>query len=105
MSAGFLVKTIFIVEKPYKELKTPEFNEKYGTLLEELEIEKDTILARYYYPIFMIRRALYAAILILFSDSPTLQVGLIELIVHLPVWFIFLQKMIVFDIIDFYEAF
>lgn len=82
LAAGFLVKTIFLVEKPYEEIITTEFGESYGALVEELDIKKDSVFIRYYYPIFMVRRALYAGILIVLSDSPTLQIGLIELVIY-----------------------
>jgi len=76
LSVGFLVKSFFLVETQNL-IKDNSFKEIYGNIIEDLKIEDENLICRYYYPFYMIRRLFYAVILIVFIDFPYIQLILI----------------------------
>jgi len=67
-----------------KSLRMKWFKKKYGSLREDLKINTYSL---YFYPIFMIRRLVYVAILIILYDYPELQFGAIILFDLIPMLF------------------
>ena len=63
-------------------LNSKEFKESYGTMIEDIKTETETV---FYYSIFLLRRILYSAIVILLIDYPLIQIGLILSLICLPV--------------------
>jgi len=84
LTIGFFAKSFHWVEFPIKKLKSKYFKEAYGNIVEELKITKRNLLARYYYPIYILRRIFYAIILIVLIDYPYIQIWLILLGTSLP---------------------
>lgn len=86
-----MVWTIWLVETPTDHMATSEFNEKYGTVVEELNINSPSKhFSRYYYPIIMIRRIFYAGVLVLINEISIVQLALIEIGINFPVFFDYL---------------
>ena len=55
-----------------------EFRDKFDSLIKEFAIEKG-IFQLNFYPIFLLRRSIYGAILVFLFDSPVAQLILIEI--------------------------
>lgn len=57
-----------ILQRNYSKVHTPKFNKQYSTIINELDV---TYNLRYmYYPVFLLRRAIFVIILVLFANSP-----------------------------------
>jgi len=83
LSLWFLLKTLYWVEKPRKQLILPEFMSSCGTIIEELKFRRPAL---HYYPIYMLRRIFYAVVLIILYRFPILQLSLIIGIAIIPVF-------------------
>ena len=79
----FLLISIRLVETPNELVEQPEFKESYGTIVEEVKICDPT--SKQYYAIYLIRRIVYAFLLISLSDYPTVQLCLTPVITIMPV--------------------
>jgi len=66
-------------------LKTDAFMKSYGTLLEGLKIDQYSAI---FYPIYLFRRVIYSAILVILYEYPYIQISVIIFIVLIPVFFI-----------------
>ena len=72
------------MEVPDEKLEGKKFQESYGTMIESLDMKKD-LNCRYYNPIQIFRRILYAMFLVALSGHPMLQLTLILIFVCYPV--------------------
>lgn len=79
--------TFRLVENKLRIIYSKKFIAEFGSIIEELRV-KNSRLSRYYYPFFMIRRILYATVLIVLYNNPILQFILIQVFVNTPVCFI-----------------
>ncbi len=53
-----------------------KFINSYATIIKELDTS--SVLRYMYYPVFLIRRAIWCTLLVLFSESPLVQIGLMS---------------------------
>ena len=79
--------TLFLLEKPIPQLTEESFIEKYGTLIEGLNLttKKRSYWIKAYYPLFLIRRLMYSACLVSFMSYPKVQLFLCFLLLVVPV--------------------
>jgi len=82
-----MIKSFWLVETPKNELESQEFKDSYGTLCEDLRIEDSSV---FFYPIFMFRRIIYAALLVFIYQFPVLQLWLILFFPAILVFFLIL---------------
>ncbi len=61
-----------------------EFRERYGTVVEEVKLG-GSFMCVYVYPIFIVRRIVYAAILVTMGQHPLVQLYASVLFVLFPV--------------------
>jgi len=85
LAFGFIVKSFHLVEKSSSVLETNEFKETYGNIVEDLKVKKGRLWPRYYYPIYLIRRLVYAVVLIVLIDYPFIQLWLIIFVTTIPI--------------------
>jgi len=83
LAAGFFLFTMHLADNPSKYLRTTEFKEAYGTLVEGLKLDAG-VGPRYYNQFFMIRRVYYAMLLITLMNMPYLQIWAISIIALIP---------------------
>jgi len=62
--------------KNFNDFESPQFQARYGSLTEELRIKRHSTLNQMWIPIFFFRRFGYAAIIVLLTSSPLLQLVL-----------------------------
>jgi len=86
LSFGFLARSFWLVERPLKVLRSKAFKERYGNIVEDLIVRKKHLVARYYYPIYLIRRIIYAVVLIVLYEYPKIQMGLIIFVTTGPMF-------------------
>lgn len=76
------MQSFFWVENEIDTLKSSEFTDKYGAVIEEIKLENYSI---YYYPLFLYRRIAYAGLVVYVLDYPTMQLIVIFAVTVLPV--------------------
>ena len=62
-----------ILSVHYKRLKTKKFEKNYGSITEGVDIEDNNSWKTLYYPIFLMQRLAFAAILVFLYSSPLTQ--------------------------------
>jgi len=67
-------------------LETEEFKKAYGTLIEDLKLEQYSSM---FYPIYLFRRVIYSAMLVILYKYPYAQILIIIVFALIPV-FLFL---------------
>ncbi len=70
---------------PLDQISGERFMSRYGTMVEEVHY-KQSILALYFYPIYILRRLLYAVTLIVGRDYPIAQLLITIFVLILPVY-------------------
>ncbi len=86
LAISFLVKSLWLVET--EDVGKREFKERYGTIIEELNLNGD-FFCRYYYPFYMLRRLFYAITLVGLTEHPLVQLSLIPAFLSFPVlWYL-----------------
>lgn len=73
-----------LTERNNEEAEDEEFKESYGTIFEDIEYTGST-WCKYYYPLFLFRRFVYAILLVSLNDYPIVQLALSLFVVILPV--------------------
>lgn len=86
MEIKVITVTFRICETPNVEMRKPCFDKKFGIVRENIEVE-NPISIRAYYPLYLVRRFLYAFILAALHEYPKLQLWLITFAVIFPVLF------------------
>ena len=76
------------MEATPKRLRKTRFTEKYGALVDELELERNDWCKRFN-TIFLLRRIIYSLILVGFYDNPHIQLYLCILCAIIPVIYTF----------------
>ena len=76
--------TLWFAEIPESVMDVDEFRCTYGSLIEDINM-KGGYACKCYYPFYMLRRMIYAIILVVLEDYPTLQIGLITVVLNIPV--------------------
>ncbi len=84
MAVAFFVVSLWLVEIPNTELVKPQFKESCGTIIEDIDIY-ESFMCRYYYPLYLFRRTLYAVVIIVLIDYPMVQLLLIPAFLLFPV--------------------
>ena len=79
-----MIKSMWLIETSDRRIEKPAFKERYGSLIEELDLKRD-YFCRYYYPIYMIRRTFYAIALVGADGLPYPQLILIPVFLGFPV--------------------
>jgi len=87
LAVGFLMKIFRLIETPRKLQKSKSFKETYGNIFENLKTRKGKLWTKYYYPFYLIRRMIYAIILITLIDYPYIQIALILFMNSIPMLF------------------
>jgi len=70
-----------LVDEPEDRLKSEEYKEAFGAVLEDLRTDHNSI---YFYPLFLFRRLLYSVEIVLLYDYPTIQLFVITATTLLP---------------------
>jgi len=70
-----------LIDVSSDKLKSNSYKEEFGAIVEDLKLDHSSI---YFYPLFLLRRLLYSAEIVLFYDYPILQLGLIIITSLLP---------------------
>jgi len=73
-----------LVEQKHKILESSEFKESFGAIIEDLKLNNRSI---YFYPLFLIRRIFYVAIIIVFYDYPQIQLIVVPCVTIVPMIF------------------
>jgi len=76
---------LVLVESPQVEIEKTEFKDSYGTIFEGIRTD-GSYACKLYYPIFLMRRLAYSAILVAFGWSPILQLILTVSVIVGPVF-------------------
>lgn len=79
----FLIICIRLVETPNEDVAQAEFKDSYGSITDDVRIE--SAACKQYYPIYMIRRIVYALILIALAEYPVIQLIIVPIVVVVPV--------------------
>ena len=74
-----------MIESPNESLVKLEFKDAYGTIIEGVNVTPGSY-SQYYYPIYMIRRMIYAILLVALAEYPKVQLILIPLLLNYPVF-------------------
>lgn len=67
------IELMNILQRNYSKVHTLKFREQYSTIISELDVT--TNLRYMYYPVFLLRRAIFVIILVLFANSPKTQIA------------------------------
>jgi hypothetical protein len=86
-----MVLCVKVLERDSEKLEKDTFIEKYGTLTEEIDVTT-AIYGKAYYGVFMLRRLLYACILVIFHASPYVQLYVCLFLLTSPVLFFGLTR-------------
>ena len=76
--------TLRLLEKESEKLAKEKFTERFGTLTEGIAIER-SIYTKGYYGVYMLRRMIYALILVFVYALPTSQLIVCLLVAIMPV--------------------
>lgn len=82
----FFILCCILLETPNDEIVKASFVNSYGTLIEDIAYVK-SLAAKFYYPIFLFRRIVYALIVTVLTNYPTIQLLSSIIIVIFPVLF------------------
>lgn len=82
----FLLCSFNWVEKETDDLESEEFKDSYGAIIENIELEKSGP-SRFFYPLYLYRRLLYAAVLLFLIKYPLVQIVVIMAALVVPVIF------------------
>lgn len=80
-----MLKSFYLIELPIDQLKTEEFKDKYGTIIEDVKIEPKPL---FFYPLYLLRRFAYALGLIILYEHPVIQLIVMIIVTILPVSFL-----------------
>lgn len=80
------IQILNILQRNYSKVKSEKFMLQYSTIMKELDIS--TPLRYMYYPVFLLRRAAFAILLVLFANSPLIQIGTMSAISLLMIIYI-----------------
>jgi len=78
------MKVMYWLELNPDEFENQEFKESYGTIIEDLKSDRKSVT---FYPVFLLRRLIYAALLIILYFYPKIQLILIVVFTIIPVFF------------------
>ena len=79
-----MLKSFYWAELPLEELTAESFKKKYGTIIEDVKIESMTV---FFYPLFLLRRFVYALLLILLYEHPNVQLMALIIVTIIPVFY------------------
>lgn len=94
--------SLFLVERGKEELEKPEFEETYGTIVEDIAVNASHWCTAYY-PIFLLRRFVYAGILVTLYYYPLTQLMCCLFISIIPV--LISKHLLDFHLSDCYSPF
>ena len=81
-----MVVTVRLIENSNIIIMTETFREKYGTIVEGLEVrETSSFWKKAFYPLFLIRRFAYALVLSVLMEYPRLQLVVSTFALIIPV--------------------
>ena len=81
-----IIFIIFIIsETPNEEITNPKFTNAYGIIVEKIDITKP-IIVKAFYPLYLIRRFIYAILLVCMHSYPIYQLVIIIFCLIIPVF-------------------
>ena len=84
MGGMFLVVVLRLIETEDEEIRKQDFKEKYGTIVEGISI-RGIYWDKAFYPLFLMRRIIYSAILTTMITYPVVQLALCIVLGVIPV--------------------
>ena len=80
-----MLNVFYLVESQDEDLRSQNFINTYGVIINDINISTISI---HFYPFFLLRRLVYALILIIFYDHVVIQFVFLIVITILPVYFL-----------------